>query len=175
MVVDEGEPLVVDACVAINIRATGRWKDVFSGAGWRPVMTTTALREVLYLLDDAGEKQHVALDPEEVAGYLEARDLTEVQTAMMLRLVPLLGPGEASSLAVATSELRAFATDDQAARNHEITGGLRVVSTTDLIRSWADGMPEKVGVREAVGRIDARARFRPGAADPNHAWWLAQL
>jgi hypothetical protein len=168
-------PLIVDACVAINIRATGRWEEIFTAACWQPVMTTIALREVLYLFDDDGERQQAALDVDEVEGCLWSRELDERQLKLMLSLVSTLGPGEASSLALAATENLPIATDDQAASRHDVAQPIRVVATTELIRQWANfGVSDEI-VREAIGVIDSRARFRPGAADPNHPWWISRI
>lgn len=168
-------PLVVDACVAINIRATGRWGKIFGSTGWQPVMTTIALREVIYLIDDDGERQQVAFDAGEVAGFLWSRELDDPQLELMLSLVSTLGSGEASSLAVAATENLPIATDDQAAARHPVAQPTRVITTTELVRGWANpGVSEEI-VREVIGLIDSRARFRPGVADPNHQWWISHL
>lgn len=168
-------PLLVDACVAINIRATGQWNEIFAAAGWEPVMTTIALREVIYLFDDDGERQPVALDAEEVAGLLSRRELNERQLELMLGLVSTLGPGEASSLAVAATENLPIATDDRAASHHAIAKSIRIVTTTELIAKWAGSRVSDEKVKGVIALIDTRARFRPGAADPRHQWWTSRL
>lgn len=168
-------PLIVDACVAINIRATRRWGEIFRAAGWQPVMTSIALREVIYLFDGDGDQRQVALNAEEVAGFLLSRELAEHQLELMFSLVPTLGSGEASSLAVAATENLPFATDDQAAIQHDMTRSIHVITTTELVRRWAQSGVAKGAVREAIGLIDTRARFRPGVADPNHSWWTSRL
>lgn len=167
-------PLVVDACVAINVRATGRWGEIFTTAQWQPIMTTFALQEVIYLFDEDGERQRIALDAEEAVG-LVSQSLNDRQLTLMLQLVPSLGPGEASSLALAQTEEFAFATDDHAASNHELARANSVVGTTQLIRTWAEKTAGEKCVKDVILLIDSRSRFRPGASDPNHSWWLSRL
>jgi hypothetical protein len=134
-------------------------------------MTSTALRAVLYLFHFAGERQLVALNADEVTGHLDVCDLTEAQIELMLRFIPALGPGEASSLAIAITDGLPVATDDLAAQRHKHAGGIRIVTTSELMHGWSEGSVRTQDVRDALLLIESRARFRPGASDPHHGWW----
>ncbi len=166
------ELLVVDACVAINVRASQRWEEIFDANGWRALMPTIALGEVLYLFDDDGERQPVSLSELEASGALESRELGDGELQLMLRFAAKLGKGEAAAIATAKALGLSLATDDRAAQNAAQMDRGRLVGTPDLIRGWAEGIGvDRVAVAQTIQLIERRARFRPRSTDANTRWW----
>ena len=172
---ESNELLVVDACVAINVRATQQWEEIFGACGWRPLMPTVALGEVLYLFNEDGERQLVSLSELEDSGALQSHELDEEQLQLMLRMAAKLGKGEAAAIATAKCLDLALATDDRAAQNAAKMDPGRLVRTPDLLRGWAEGVGvERDVVARTIQLVEQRARFRPRSSDANTRWWIEQ-
>lgn len=171
----ELRPIAVDACVAINLRATERWSEIFRGGGWSPLMPSVAFGEVLYLFDDDGERTEASLAEYVQHGELDACDLDPHELELMLSMAATLGAGEAASIAVAHARGLPLATDDRAARRHTLAQKCNQVTTPQLIRMWADReRPESAAVARVISMIETRARYRPRHDDPDSTWWGAR-
>jgi predicted nucleic acid-binding protein len=168
--------LLVDACVAINIRASEAWQEIFEAGGWMPVMPSRALDEVLYVLDDAGERRLVPLRSYADDGWFEIWELSAEEAELLVQFAAELGPGEAACLAMAATRGAALATDDRLARSRarSLSDGVDLVSTSELVAAWAQSVdaPAKA-LANLLRLIEERARFRPSPADPLVDWWMA--
>lgn len=167
-------PLVVDACVAINIRAADIWMDVFQGCGWSPNMPELAVDEVLYVLDHEGNRELVPLRELAAEGQFVVCQLDDVESTLTLKLAADLGPGEAAGLAIAMTRGMGFATDDRPAirRSGELAPEMELVSTAQLVQTWAaSNNIDRARAREVVSRIEARAQFRPRGDEAAARWW----
>jgi predicted nucleic acid-binding protein len=166
--------LVVDACVAINLRASDTWPEVFDAGGWRPVMPSLALDEVLYVIDANGERQLIPLRSHADQGWFEVWEATPEEAELIAGLGAVLGPGEAACLAMAVVRDVALATDDRLARTRATTHRqtIELVSTPELVRAWArvtQASAERLS--EILQRIEDRARFRPSPSGVLSEWW----
>ena len=72
--------LLQDACVLINLIASGRFEDIAQSCGYQLVIASAACAEVLSIRDAlSGETVPVSLDPHFATGLLERIDVeTEV-------------------------------------------------------------------------------------------------
>jgi hypothetical protein len=167
--------LVLDACVAINLRASRRWRQILGAGGWRALMPDDAFSEILYVFDAQGERVPASLDEEVENGQLIRCSLSEVELEVMISLSADLGRGEAAAIAVAKERGHPLATDDKAARRRVDPHPPGLFTTPELVRSWAGkcglGPPD---VRETVTLIESRAKFRPRSSDPDFPWWDSQ-
>lgn len=168
-----GETLALDACVAINLRASGQWGPILRASGWAPLMANVALREVLYLFDDEGERQIAPLGDLVDSGDLRSHELTDDEIDTMISLAASLGQGEAATIAIAESIGAALATDDRAAQRQ--AGDVlrsRIVTTPELLQGWERlGAPEPAELSRTIRLIEQRASFRPSRNSPHYNWW----
>lgn len=172
---EKPKPIVVDACVAINLRASERWPDVFQAGDWLPLMPSIALGEVLYLFDDDGERTKVSFTEFVKAGELQSCELDADQLELMLSMAARLGAGEAAAIALAHSRELPLATDDRAARRHPLAKACRQITTPELIQAWADrARPSPEAIGRVLAMIETRASYRPRRDHPSAAWWEAQ-
>jgi predicted nucleic acid-binding protein len=163
--------LIVDACTGINVLATGRWAEIFAAGGWQPVMPRQAAAETLFVYEEDGERKPVDLGAMADAGMLEIWEPVDDEVGEMLRHVVRLGAGEAASLAIGRSRGLPLATDDRPARAAAAEEpAVRVISTAELMHTWAKGRPAQ-DVRAALAAIAGRAAFRPPLSDPLAEWW----
>jgi hypothetical protein len=171
---EKPKPIVVDACVAINLRASERWPDVFQAGGWLPLMPSIALGEVLYLFDGDGERTKVSFTEFVKAGELQSCELDTDQLELMLSMAARLGAGEAAAIALAHSRELPLATDDRAARRHPLAKACRQITTPELIQAWANrARPSPEAIGRVLATIETRASYRPRHDHPNSAWWEA--
>src|SRR5580700_7033878 len=107
--------VIQDACVLINLLASGRFEDIANGCGFRFAIASIVTQEALFLrADDGGEHKQIDLQPFIGSGILEV--LTVESEAEKLRFIEMtldLDDGEAESIAIAEARSFALATDDK--------------------------------------------------------------
>lgn len=166
--------VLIDACVLINLCASGVLEEISRAVHVRFVVTAEVAAEALYI-EVQGERERIDIDRLIEIGALRLDELKEEEIAAMVEFANDVDEGEAATLAVATNRGIAVATDDIAAlrfidrRELQVT----VLGTSDLVRQWAEspGSPRREDVRGAIVRIELGASFHPSQRDPNYSWW----
>jgi hypothetical protein len=169
------QSIALDACVLINLMASGRPLAEFAGAADLSLaVVVQAEREVVWLDPDdpADPRQQIDLEPHITAGALQRLDMVDHELARFVALARELDDGEAATLTVAESRGLAVATDDRKARR--ILATLEpppaVMSTAAIVRAWAAGSDD-TEVAQCLRRIARRASFVPPRNDPDYEWW----
>jgi predicted nucleic acid-binding protein len=179
---NESSPVLLDACVAINLLASGVPLVEFAEAfATRWATTRTAGGELLYLPASAAEDPLDEVDgvslemiADEVA--LDVVEMTPEEVDLFVAFAAEVDDGEASILAVAQQRGLRVATDDRKACR---LGGafvppIEVVGTTEIVKRWSAADSVRAAHTPAiVARIESRASFRPRRDDPNRDWWEA--
>jgi hypothetical protein len=76
-------------------------------------------------------------------------------------------------LALAESRGWLVAADDRRAIRIGQQAGLTVVSSPQLLNTWANAVhPDQATLVKALKDIELLAQFRPNASMPNCKWWL---
>ena len=169
---------MLDACVLINILASGRAQEILTNSEYEFAVCTVVSKESIYLraVDPTGPPDAVDLNGLVQAKCLSVHGLQgNEEKALYVDYAADLDDGEAMSLALAFSRGFLVATDDRKARRIflEDTGdAARLLSTTQIVKKWS----EKTGlsaaeVRELLREISARGRFSPHSGDPEFSWW----
>ena len=180
--------LLLDACCAINLLASGRAADILEGIPFDVSVVRLVLeQEVLHVgpEEEPGLKEmeaaparelvvEISLQPLVDRGLLGVVDPTsEPEYATYVDLALELDDGEAMTGAIAIHRRALLATDDKKAirvlgrRLPESS----IVRTSELLKDWADqGIPTDQ-VREALRNVERRASFRPPRNDPLWEWW----
>ncbi len=169
-------PLLLDACVAINLAATDRLPDLADKLDVTFVMIRQAAAEVGHLRDTIdGELVSTPIDlAQHTAGpTLQLIDLTPSEYPLYLALARIVDDGKAAMIAAAASRNIQLATDDRKSRRLCADHRLREPSRTlALIQAYADGAKlDAAQVRDLLIRILDRASFQPRRADPDYKWW----
>ncbi len=170
------ERLLLDACVVINLWAGGILDELVTTCGMELLVTRTVTREAMFIEPDEPDSEREAIDWPALQGkgQVTALELTTEEAAVYLGLIPRLGDGEASSLAIASSRRLVVATDDALALRlaAEQDPPIQTVTTPDIISWWADTADagdERVAA--VIAHIEARARFTPSSSHALAAWW----
>ena len=172
---------IIDTCCLLNLCDVGPLSDWLPRLGWTWHVPEAVIGETLYLrtYDNNGEpsNEEVDLGPYVAQGVLTECTLDPgVETARYVELAASLDDGEAMALAMAETRQWLLATDDRKARRMARESGVRVITTPELLRRWADvtAATEEETVA-ALRRVRDLARFVPGGDFPLHDWWVAHL
>ncbi|MDB6067372.1 MAG: hypothetical protein JWR26_3580 [Pedosphaera sp.] len=168
--------VIQDACVLINLLASGRFEDIASGCGLHFAIASVVAQESMYLHHtDSSEREIIDLQPLIQKGILET--LTAQSENEKLRYIEFalhLDDGEAESVAIAEARQFALATDDKKARNLIQREGLKIElwSTCSLLQHWqAKCSIADEELKSVLTNIFTRARYRPKLGHPDFQWW----
>ncbi|MFD0206368.1 MULTISPECIES: hypothetical protein [Saccharothrix] len=172
------KPLLLDACIAINLLATGRIEDIAKVLDLRFLMALQAAKEcgevrgfehdqVVHARGAGPEELHfadvVTLDAPEVDVYVElARDIDD---------------GEAATLAIARFRSLHVATDDRKARRVAKELGLDMpIGTTVILRDYAAGAGLTASeIALALRSVRDLANYVPRQSDEHYTWWQSSI
>jgi predicted nucleic acid-binding protein len=172
--------VLLDACVLINLGASGVGLDEFSEAlDCRFVVTETVGEEALFLRCVDQEHGEI-LEPLNIAkmvssGALEVVEMSTEEIDAFVRFAAEVDDGEASSLSVAQSRGHPIATDDRKARRMagSFDPPLELLGTTDIVKKWADGNHQNSArLSHVIEQIEQRANFIPPRSNTLCPWWF---
>jgi predicted nucleic acid-binding protein len=169
-----------DACVLINLLASGRFEEIAGGCGLRFAIASVAAREALYLRHpETGERELIDLQPAIKRGILQILDVeSEGEKLRYIEFALDLDDGEAESVAIAESRGLGLATDDKKARRIITGRGLKIElwSTCGLLRQWQakSSIPDSE-MALVLENISSRAKYRPKPGEPDFQWWAKRL
>ena len=174
--------LILDACCVINLHASGRLCHVLSAIDKKTFITELVYRQELLSIQSLDalcakeQRLQTALDK----GLIEITDFTtETEQIDFIDYAAILrGDGEAATFAVAAGRNYAVATDDKKARNfvEQQLGHLRMVSTLELLKLWADTFAvHDRELRQVMINIRDNGPYTPPRAHLLYQWWLDSI
>ena len=168
--------VIQDACVLINLLASGRFDDIAGGCGFSIAITATVAKETMYLHSPApNERERIEITPLIANGILQILNAeSENEKLRYIELALNLDDGEAESVAIAEARKFALATDDKKARNLIRKEGLKIDlwSTCAILQHWQSKCSISDGeMKTILTNIFSRARYRPKTGHPNFDWW----
>lgn len=177
-------PATIDACSLIDLLASGHAEAVLRAGGHAWHLPVAVQEEVQFVrkLDPADPKklvlEAVDLTPLVSAGVLVlCEPAVEAETDLFTQYAAIFrSDGEAMCLALAESRGWSIATDDRKAIRIGQEAGLTVLSSPQLLRTWAENSdPDQATVAKALKDIERFAQFRPNPMMQDYQWWLDQL
>lgn len=170
------QSLLVDACVLINLVASGHLEEILAANEVSLVAVEEVIEETLYIRDaaDPGQLREIDMNRLQAMGHVRVIKLEGSEEDKFVELAGRLDDGEAATLAAGMNRSLTVATDDKAALRliDELDLEVGTTSTSKLLRAWADSDPDAGEmVVEALRRIERLASYKPNLADPNHDWW----
>lgn len=174
----EDRAIIHDACILINLFATGHARGILASLRSRHFICTAVQKESLYLrpVDPTRPLEPVALDGLISAGQIEVVTVaSEREEQLYVDYASRLDDGEAMSLALAHARNFTLATDDRKCRRvfaEAVGDPSRLLSTAGILREWAKKDRAPIAhLREALRAVAIRAKFIPAATDPDYGWW----
>ena len=168
-----------DACVVINLVATGRPLEILAASDYRLLVPQIVGNELGYL-DVAGsepeERELIDLAPLVGAGSALVIDLESEELEEYVIFARAVDDGEAAALAVAHHRELRIATDDRKAQRvaSQAEPSIAIIRTSELLRTWSENV-SPAEVSAALRAIRDRAHYVPRSSDPNYAWWVGLL
>ena len=144
---------------------------------WSSFVSGHVRREALWIrCVDHDSPPHLAPQKIDLSEAIDAGHITvcelkgQGELDSFVHFAQQLDDGEASALALARSRGWAVATDDKKARRIAGEEGIRVISTSELIRSWVESQGMNASqIGERLRRIHRFGRFRPRRTDSSFA------
>lgn len=172
------DSLVLDACVLLNLLATGVVREILPSAASRVFICDLVADESFYLRSDDGPDELVLIDlqPHFHLGTIHPCALeNDLENQTFVNFAAQLDDGEAMSMAIALSRDMFLATDDKKARRIFLETGIDIdmlLSTSDLVREWAEANKlQDTEIKAVLVRIETIARYFPPSSDRNYVWW----
>ena len=170
--------IVLDACVLINLLASGRAEDILCASEKQFAVCSVVKNESVFLRSEDANAPlaEMNLDPFLKSWCLHVLRLSSThEEALYVDYAAQLDDGEAMSLALVHSRGLLLATDDRKARRlflEEVGDAARLLSTAAIFRDWSN----RAGVvgrklRDALIQVTLRGRFLPRADDRDYGWW----
>jgi hypothetical protein len=169
---------ILDACVLINLLASGRAEEILTGTEYKFGICTVASSESIYLraADSNAPPDEVKLEPLVKSKCLTVYALSgNAEQTLYVDYAGDLDDGEAMTLALAFSRGFSMATDDRKARRiflEEIGDATRLLSTAQILRMWSKSAALTSGeLKKLLLEVSRRGRFSPPSGDPDFSWW----
>jgi predicted nucleic acid-binding protein len=170
--------LILDAYTLINLPACRQMESIVGS-----ILGQVMIAEQVYdecRLDPFVPDDEI-VERTDLARLIEHRSLTVVTSFTNDELNAFAGfairldDGEAATLALAVHRGWTVVTDDRAAIR-ELAGHAPLLSTLDLIRTWADthGITRDV-LAVTLADLRVRGRYVPSASHPLRSWWDQRL
>ena len=170
---------VIDTCCLINLCATGYVPEVLESLGGNWYVPTAVLAETIYLRMET-EDGTTAPQQLDLTAFVDQAVLFSCttenaqETELYVDLATSLDDREAMALAIAKARGWVLSTDDRKAQRIAGALGVALVTTPEILNRWVStSNPTRQQIREAINRIEQRARFVPRMGDPLYAWWSA--
>jgi predicted nucleic acid-binding protein len=169
-------PLLLDACVTINLVAADPIHQIARSIGRSCLITRQAANEVGHLRDTANGETRltpVNFTDHVQSGAFEIIDLAPDEIPLFVELASLVDDGEASTIAVAIKRGMPLATDDRKARRLCAERRLDLpTGTVALIRRYCEARAlDHTHISHLLQRISSRASFQAPRGDPDLKWW----
>jgi hypothetical protein len=169
---------ILDACVLINILASGRAHEILTGCEYKFGICTVVSKESIYLraADPNAPPDTVDLEPFVKSKCLTVYELTGNQEqTLYVDYAADLDDEEAMTLSLAFSRGFTVATDDRKARRIflEDTGDMTpLLSTPQILKSWSPRAGLTAAeLKKMLLEVSRRGRFSPHSGDPEFTWW----
>jgi predicted nucleic acid-binding protein len=171
--------VAADACVLLNLLATGQAGDLLRALDTSLIATPLAAAEVKYLAgppDEEGRPTRQTVDLAELTGQglLVVKAVPQTALELHVRCAADLHEADASSIALAVGCGVPLATDDGLARRvaaREATK-LALVGTLALVRGGGAAMGiDREGLVKLARNLRARGNFLPPRQDPDREWY----
>ena len=170
------DDFVIDACCMINLYAAGDLRARLRTLGKKWYIPSVVVSESLYIhqVQSDGTTVKIAIELQSLIddGTVHSCDATDgAELELYVDFATQLDDGEAMALAIAKLRGWTVATDDRKAIRLAGVHSISVLTTPDLMKSWAkstDAAPE--ALHQALRRIEQLAAFSPSSRHHLHKW-----
>ena len=171
--------VILDACCILNFCASGYFIEILKSISAQVAVTEVVREKELITLQNLKNEENEGAIQFEAAitqGLLLVVDFdSESEEETFVNYAFELGDdGESATCAIAVHRGWAIATDDKKAISfsQKEAPHLQVLSTLEVIKSWAEGnnLPS-AKLRAVLSAIQAKGRYIPSGNHPLLSWW----
>lgn len=172
--------VILDACGILNLYASGQFVPILTAVRHDWFIPASVERESQqYRQPDPADPEKLIILPIDLAPAIEAGVLSrcdcegEAEEKLYVELAARIGDdGESMGLAIARCRGWSILTDDKKARRIAKELGLAVLSTTGILKQWAETVrPSPDELSATLDVIERFANFRPGRTAEHYSWW----
>lgn len=176
--------VILDACGTLNLYATGRFVSVLTALRHDWYIPAAVERESqTYRQPDPNDPEKLVISPIDLVPAIEQGVLsrcdceTEEETELYVELAGRIrDDGESMGIAIAKCRSWSVLTDDKKARRIALEMGVTVLSTTGIIKQWAEAeMPSEGDLSAMLKAIEQFANYYPGRGTEHYEWWTTSL
>jgi hypothetical protein len=176
--------VILDACGTLNLYASGRFVPILIALRHDWYLPAAVERESqMYRQPDPADPEKLIVVPIDLAPAIEAGVLSrcdcncDEETALYIELAARIGDdGKSMGLAIARCRRWSVLTDDKKARRIAQELGVAVLSTTGVMKQWAETVsPSADELSATLEAIERFANYRPGCGAENNDWWVASI
>jgi hypothetical protein len=176
-------PVVIDACSALNLLATGQAETLLSVLDWKLIVLTEVRQEAGRLRGPPDEEGRPTWVPTnwsalESAGLMEIQPLGEESLEAFVAAAAHLTDVDAAVVALAGTLNHPLLSDDGKVRRTFTNSypHLPLHSTLALIREASQRLRmERRSLEDLLRALRLRANFAPPRADPDRDWYREHL
>ena len=170
---------IIDTCCLLNLFASGQPRAILHSLGGIHV-SEHVQGEALWIREHDNEsppqlipKQLDLTECIDDGAIAICRLEQEQEFEQFVQFAQQLDDGEASVLAIAKARGWIVATDDRKSRRTSTDQKIAIISTSEMIHSWAASeMMSDPQVGELLRNIQRFGRFVPRRSDPLFNWWM---
>jgi predicted nucleic acid-binding protein len=164
---------IVDSSTLINLAATDLLGEVVRHISPNCYICRSIVEQECLYIRSADGAQVEELRPGQWIedGIFSECEPSNAEGEIFVTYAASLDDGEAMCLALASSRQWALVIDDRKGQRFATELAVPVITTSAVMQHWANGKTH-AEIAAALGKIEARARFRPAEDDPNYEWWM---
>ena len=176
--------VILDACGTLNLYASGRFLEILTAIGHEWYIPAAVERESQqYRQPDPDDPETLIVQPIDLTPALDGGVLHrcdcegDEEVALYIELAARIGDdGESMGLAIAKYRGWSVLTDDKKARRIATEFGVPVLSTPEIMKSWASQVkPNVAELSRVLGAIERFGNYRPKQGAVDFDWWMASI
>lgn len=176
--------VILDACGTLNLYASGRFVPILTALRHDWYLPAAVERESQYYRQpDQADPEKLIIVPIDLAPAFDGGVLSrcecesEEEEALYVELAARISDdGESMGLAIARCRGWMVLIDDRKARRIATELGVPVLSTTGVMKQWAETVsPSAEDLSTTLQAIERFANYRPKSGAEHHNWWIASI
>lgn len=176
--------VILDACGVLNLYASGRFVSILAALRYDWYIPSAVEKESQqYRQPDPADPNTLIALPIDLVPAIDAGILTrcdcvgDSEAELYVELAARIrDDGESMGLAIAKCRGWSVLTDDKKARRIAKELGVEILSTTGILKRWAEIVaPTPDELTMVLAAIERFANYRPGRSAEHYSWWVNSI
>lgn len=176
--------VILDSCGILNLYASGRFVPILKALQHEWYLAAAVERESQQCRQpDPADPEKLIVAPIDLLPAIESGILircnceSDDETNLYVELAAQIGDdGESMGLAIAKCRGWSVLTDDKKACRIAKQLDISVLSTTEVLKAWADiEQPSAADLSAVLQSIERFANYKPGRSATHFRWWVTAI